>query len=115
MKLFSSSDSTPNIFQIELPSETEQLRQAVRTFLGEAQAAGDYEPQCDAWLAGYSPEFSRKLGERGWLGLMWPKKYGGHERSALDRFVITEEWQKRLIKSTSLSLLPLMALPQAPV
>ena len=40
---------------------------------------------------GVDPAFSRKLGRRGWLGLTWPKRYGGHERSALERYVLLEE------------------------
>src|ERR1700734_2711891 len=38
-----------------------------------------------------SREFSRKLGAHGWLGMALPKRYGGAERSAVDRFVVTEE------------------------
>ncbi len=91
MKLFQPTDSTQNIFQIKLPPATEQLRQEVRTFLYEAQAAAEFEPQCDSWIAGYSPEFSQKLGKRGWLGVTWPRQYGGQARPALDRFVISEE------------------------
>ena len=36
-------------------------------------------------------EFSRKMGARGWIGMTWPKRYGGHERSALERYVVLEE------------------------
>jgi 3-oxocholest-4-en-26-oyl-CoA dehydrogenase alpha subunit len=36
-------------------------------------------------------EFSRKLGARGWLGMALPKEYGGAERSAVDRFIVTEQ------------------------
>src|SRR3984885_1128195 len=38
-----------------------------------------------------SREFSKKLGARGWVGLALPRRYGGAERSAVDRFVVTEE------------------------
>ena len=41
--------------------------------------------------AGYDREFSLKVGARGWIGMTWPKKYGGHERSALERYVVLEE------------------------
>src|SRR3546814_2324153 len=34
---------------------------------------------------------SKALGGQGWIGMTWPRKYGGHERSALERFVVTEE------------------------
>jgi alkylation response protein AidB-like acyl-CoA dehydrogenase len=36
-------------------------------------------------------EFSRKLGARGWVGMALPKEYGGGERGAVDRFIVTEE------------------------
>src|SRR5690606_30143687 len=29
--------------------------------------------------------------ERGWIGMTWPKAYGGSERSMLERLVVTEE------------------------
>jgi alkylation response protein AidB-like acyl-CoA dehydrogenase len=40
---------------------------------------------------GADPSFSRKLGERGWLGMTWPKRYGGGERSFLERYIVIEE------------------------
>lgn len=74
-----------------LPPESEALRAEVRAFLREERAAGGFEPICDSWMSGWSPDFSRKLGARGWLGMVWTKEYGGHERSPLDRFVVSEE------------------------
>src|ERR1700740_444663 len=35
--------------------------------------------------------FSAKLGRRGWLGMALPLRYGGHDRSAVERFVVSEE------------------------
>jgi alkylation response protein AidB-like acyl-CoA dehydrogenase len=35
--------------------------------------------------------FSAKLAQRGWLGMALPTRYGGHDRSAVDRFVVSEE------------------------
>ncbi len=32
----------------------------------------------------------RKLAERGWLGMSWPRAYGGQERSGIYDFVLTE-------------------------
>ncbi|MDQ4002453.1 MAG: acyl-CoA dehydrogenase family protein [Actinomycetota bacterium] len=74
-----------------LSEEAEDLCAEVRAFLSEELADGAFEPRCDGWFNGYSPEFSRKLGKRGWLGMTWPKRYGGHERSSLERFVVLEE------------------------
>jgi acyl-CoA dehydrogenase len=31
------------------------------------------------------------MGERGWVGMTFPKRYGGHERSPLERYVVLEE------------------------
>jgi alkylation response protein AidB-like acyl-CoA dehydrogenase len=38
-----------------------------------------------------SPAFSRKLGERGWLTLHWPRAYGGQERSFIDQAILSEQ------------------------
>src|SRR4028119_2368997 len=74
------------------PSEAaEQVRLEVRAFLAEELAAGSFTTHVDTWLSGVDPEFSRKLGARGWLGMTWPREYGGHERSAMERYAVTEE------------------------
>lgn len=36
-------------------------------------------------------DFSRKLAAKGWLGLSWPKKWGGQQRSAFEQLVFEEE------------------------
>ena len=76
---------------IRLPPECEQLRKEVRAFLAEEIAAGTFDPHKPNREDTDVPEFSRKVGARGWLGMTWPKKYGGHERSFLERYVVTEE------------------------
>ncbi|NIK61439.1 acyl-CoA dehydrogenase family protein [Kribbella shirazensis] len=74
-----------------LPRSADALRSSVRGFLAEEREQGRYVPRCDNWLGGIDPEFSRRLGERGFLGLTWPRRYGGQERSPLERFAVTEE------------------------
>lgn len=76
---------------VALSPDADELRAEVRKFLEEQRTAGVISPTSDAWLAGADPEFSRALGERGWLGMTWPKRYGGHERPSLHRFVVVEE------------------------
>ncbi|WNV12411.1 acyl-CoA dehydrogenase family protein [Tardiphaga sp. 709] len=76
---------------IRLPPECEQLRKEVRAFLAEEIAAGAFDPHKPQREDSDNPEFSKRVGERGWLGMTWPKKYGGHERSFLERYVVTEE------------------------
>ena len=78
---------------IRLPPECEGLRQEVRAFLAEEIAAGTYDPDEPGNDHGFNPEFSRKVGAKGWIGMTWPRQYGGHERSFLERYVVTEEFR----------------------
>jgi acyl-CoA dehydrogenase len=67
------------------------LRLEVRDFLSFELAAGSFVPSCNAWMSAHDPAFTRKLGERGWIGMTWPRKYGGGGYSALDRYAVVEE------------------------
>jgi acyl-CoA dehydrogenase len=78
---------------IRLPPECDSLRQEVRAFLAEEIAVGTYDPEEPGNDHGFSPEFSRKVGAKGWIGMTWPRQYGGHERSFLERYVVTEEFR----------------------
>jgi acyl-CoA dehydrogenase len=73
-----------------LPPQTEVLRAEVRQFLAAEMPALAPEVRAHSWM-GYDAEFSRKLGARGWIGMTWPKRYGGGKRSALERYVVLEE------------------------
>ena len=77
--------------QIRVPPECEILRREVREFLAEEIAAGTFNPHEPQREDTDIPEFSHRVGARGWIGMTWPKKYGGHERTFLERFVVTEE------------------------
>jgi acyl-CoA dehydrogenase len=74
----------------ELPPECEGLRAEVREFIAGELAARLWVPNSD-FGSHRSAAFSRRLGERGWIGMTWPKRYGGGERSMLERYVVTEE------------------------
>ncbi len=67
------------------------LREQVRRFLRSELESGGFTPGPDCWVSGVSPDFSRKVGDMGWIGMTWPRQYGGHELSALHRLVVTEE------------------------
>ena len=77
---------------VQFTDAQEQFRLEVRTFLQEAIAKGQFVPKCDSWLSGDDPAFSKLIGEKGWIGMTWPKKYGGQERSTIDRYILTEEF-----------------------
>jgi alkylation response protein AidB-like acyl-CoA dehydrogenase len=79
--------------QIRLPEECETLRREVRAFLAEEVAAGTFDPHRPGHGDSHSHEFSRRVGAKGWIGMTWPKQYGGSERTYLERFVVTEEFR----------------------
>ena len=74
-----------------LPEVTQTLRAEVRAFLAESLAADAWQPNSD-FGAGFDPEFSRKIADKGWIGMTWPQQYSGHGRSNLERYVVTEEF-----------------------
>lgn len=74
----------------ELPEAAEQLRREVRAFVAEERAAGHLPPPERIGL-GFDVATTRRIAAKGWIGLTWPKQYGGGERSALERYVMNEE------------------------
>jgi alkylation response protein AidB-like acyl-CoA dehydrogenase len=73
-----------------LPESAEALRGEVRAFLDEQARGWTLRDRVHSWM-GFDREFSRAVGARGWIGMTWPKKYGGGERSSLERYVVLEE------------------------
>lgn len=73
-----------------IPPEDEALRPEVKAFLARQLEDMPPERRARSWM-GSDPAFSRALGQRGWLGLSLPKRYGGAERGFFARFVIAEE------------------------
>jgi alkylation response protein AidB-like acyl-CoA dehydrogenase len=71
--------------------EQNKFRQEVRDFLEEEINNGYWKPVCDAWVQGFDPGFTKRVAQKGWIGLTWPKEYGGQERSHVDRVILTEE------------------------
>jgi alkylation response protein AidB-like acyl-CoA dehydrogenase len=68
----------------------EQLRVEVRAFLDDWQ--GDWhKSQAATCFGGFDPQFSGALGERGWIGMGFPKRYGGGEYGLGERYVVLEE------------------------
>jgi len=74
-----------------LTAAQEAFRREVREFVAERCPAAPHGIREDGWVTGFSREFSRELGRRGWIGITWPRAYGGQERSALERLILTEE------------------------
>ena len=69
--------------------EQQTLRKEAREFARAAVEKHGWH--ADSWINGYSKEFAREMGEKGWIGLTWPAEYGGGGRPAIDRLIIGEE------------------------
>jgi acyl-CoA dehydrogenase len=74
---------------IGLPPQAEALRGEVREFLRSNQPQESL-PDSD-FNHGHDAKFSAALGKRGWIGMTWPRRYGGGERTFFERYVVTEE------------------------
>ena len=72
--------------------EQEALREQARKVAAEAVAR--YGRHNDCWMNGYSKEFSRELAALGWIGMTWPKEFGGGGRPPIDRLIVGEEMIK---------------------
>ncbi|MCK1423110.1 acyl-CoA dehydrogenase family protein [Bradyrhizobium sp. 182] len=75
---------------LTLPPEADEMRRKVRTFLQEERDNGGYAAHRTSWST-FDPEFSKRAAKAGFIGMTWPKRYGGGEYSNLQRFVVTEE------------------------
>jgi alkylation response protein AidB-like acyl-CoA dehydrogenase len=73
-----------------MPQGVDELRREVREFLITEMADRPMQERARSWT-GVDFDFTRKLGRRGWIGMSFPKSYGGHERSMLERYVVVEE------------------------
>jgi hypothetical protein len=78
----------------ELSAEERAFEAEVEAFLRE-HASPDVMDACPEQLSqtvDTPPKraFMRKLAERGWLGMSWPKEYGGQERPGIYDYVLTE-------------------------
>lgn len=73
-----------------IPAADEALRPAIRDFLARHVPQIPPERRARSWM-GFDAGFSRLLAEQGWLGLTFPKEYGGADRGPFARYVLVEE------------------------
>ncbi|MBI3743786.1 MAG: acyl-CoA dehydrogenase family protein [Chloroflexi bacterium] len=78
---------------LDFGPKAEALRKEVREFIKK-----EWTPKDEAGVAnelpeyrGRSDEFSKKLGKKGWLGIGWPKEYGGLGKSYIEQLAFAEE------------------------
>ncbi|MEY3656080.1 MAG: hypothetical protein RL114_438 [Actinomycetota bacterium] len=73
------------------PEQIELRREAAEF---AAEGVRKYGRHNVTWMNGYSKEFSKELSAKGYLGMIWPKEFGGGGRPAIDRLIVGEEMIK---------------------
>jgi 3-oxocholest-4-en-26-oyl-CoA dehydrogenase alpha subunit len=81
---------------IDLTPELRALRDELRTYFAKLMT-----PELVAELTsggeGGGPQYRRamkRMGKDGWLGVGWPKEYGGMDRTPLEQFLFADEIQR---------------------
>ena len=73
-----------------LPQGAEALRGQVREFLKTALEPAPAHLRARSWM-GFDAAFSKRLAQRGWVGVTLPARFGGAELDAFSRYVLVEE------------------------
>ncbi len=73
----------------DLSPELVALRDRARTVA--AEGVRDFGRHNDSWINGFSKDFAKRMAEEGWIGMGWPKEYGGRERPPIERVIVAEE------------------------
>jgi alkylation response protein AidB-like acyl-CoA dehydrogenase len=87
---------------IDLSHEQAVLRDEIRAYFRDI-VTPEYEAEM-AVSEGGGPEYMkalRKMGADGWLGVGWPKEYGGQGRTPLEQFIFFDEaWRANVLLPT---------------
>jgi Acyl-CoA dehydrogenases len=75
---------------IPWPENAASLRHEVRQLIAAHPADPDPAKRLNSWTVA-DPAFSELLGRAGFIGMTWPREYGGHERTSLERYIVLEE------------------------
>src|SRR5690606_39446021 len=77
---------------LDLTPEQRELRDRLREYFAEL-VTPEYVAELSTSEGG-GPEYTRvlrKLGADGWLGIGWPKEYGGQDRTPIEQFLFFDE------------------------
>ncbi|MEV0280216.1 acyl-CoA dehydrogenase family protein [Streptomyces sp. NPDC050610] len=90
---------------LEYTPEQQRLRTELRAYFAELAPDNAYARYADpAAQKGFYRETVRRLGSDGWLGVGWPKEYGGRGMTPMEQFIFFDEAAQAGVP------LPLMAL-----
>ena len=75
--------------------EQQRLRDELRAYFAQLMTPERVEQLSGGELDGPAyKQIVRQLGKDGWLGLSWPKEYGGQGRDLLDQYIFFDESQR---------------------
>ena len=80
--------------------ENEAFRHEVRRFIAEHVTPDLRDELTRRRREGPGPltrELFRKLADKQWIGMSWPKEYGGQERDPVDQYLFEEEFVRARI------------------
>ena len=81
--------------KIELNKKQESLKQELREYFTSMMTSSlTKELSDDKYFEGGGPEFRKTLkqiGKDGWIGLSWPKEFGGKEFTPTEQYIFVEE------------------------
>ncbi len=81
-----------------LNESQEMLKKAARDFLSQ-ECTEAFVREMEESEDGFSPDFWKKMANLGWLGLVFPEKYGGSGSSFLDLTVLCDEMGRAMCPS----------------
>ena len=93
-----------------LSEEQQMIQTSAREFLAEKSSKEVVRAMEEDDL-GYPPELWKEMAGQGWMGMVFPEKYGGDGFSFLDLAVLLEEMGRNLTPSPFFSTVVLCGLP----
>jgi alkylation response protein AidB-like acyl-CoA dehydrogenase len=93
-----------------LSEEEEMLKKSARDFLTD-KCPKTLVREMEKDEKGYSPQLWKEIADLGWLGLIFPEKYGGGDMSFLDLAILLEEMGRVLFPGPFFSTVLLGGLP----
>jgi len=77
--------------------EQETLRDEVRQFISEnvtREIRDEMEGDAEGGRGPALRQLYKKIADKGWIGISWPKEYGGQSGSRLDQYIVEEEFSR---------------------
>jgi alkylation response protein AidB-like acyl-CoA dehydrogenase len=101
-----NTDNPEARVDFSLTPEQEQFRRQVRDFIQE-HLTPELRDELDREQYSIGPlgkKFIRLMGQQGWLGIGWPREYGGQGRGAIEQWLFLEEMDLESLPTGGLTL-----------